>query len=249
MNVKPISPLEWKTLLGFGVALAVLLVIGVMAILFLRQTRAENRDVEHSHFVIEDLQACLLEDREMETNARAFILTGEEDYLRLYRAGVDNLEKSLLAVQTLTVDNPSQQNRALTRLRPLIDERLQIAAHAIAARQEAGQQAAIAVLFQRDVLSVINDIRQVIGEMQTEERGLLKIRTIRHSESSRKLQTVILFGSAAAIAFLFGASILIHQDIRMRQHVEHELSFSVRRMNFRPRIRNWSRSAIRFLMT
>jgi len=94
MKVKPISPLEWKTLLGFGVALAVLLVIGVMAILFLRQTRAENREVEHTHFVIEDLQACLLADREMETNARAFILTGQDEDLELYRDGVDNLQKS-----------------------------------------------------------------------------------------------------------------------------------------------------------
>jgi len=120
--------------------------------------------------------------------------------------------------------------RVITKLRPLINERLQIAENAVTTRQKVGEQAAIAILLRHNVLTVINEIRQVVGAMQADERGLLKIRMNRHSESSQKLQMLIYCGSATAMIFLFIASILIHQDIRIRQHVEQELRESQTRL-------------------
>jgi hypothetical protein len=65
-----ISSIERMALFAFAVVLTILLVIGGMSILFLRETISDDRQVEHTHRVIEHLQTCLLAERDMETGAR-----------------------------------------------------------------------------------------------------------------------------------------------------------------------------------
>ncbi len=126
----------------------------------------------------------------------------------------------------MTQDNPSQQRRISSQLRPLINERLAVISRSITARQLAGQQAAIAILLQDKALALIDQIRAVIEDMRSEERGLLRIRVAQHTRSSEKLRFIILSGSLAAILFILMAGLRIHRDVIIRQRVEEHLRAS-----------------------
>ncbi len=223
MNDTALSPIEWKTRIGFAVALFILLTIGTMSLLFLNQTKADEQWVEHTHNVIEHLQTCFLAEREIGTRAREYVLTGQKQYLRHYQADLVGLSQAIEALQELTADNPSQQQRIQTQLRPLINARLSVISSAVTARQRTGERSASAILLQNNALALVDQIRAVVEDMQREERILLHARMAAHARSSQRLFGIILFGWAVAIVFIGAASLQIHRDIVARLQAEDEL--------------------------
>jgi signal transduction histidine kinase len=190
------------------------------------QAKVDDLWVEHSHNVIENLQMCFLAERELGTRAREYVLTGEDQYLKFYQIEVINLAKSIRRIEELTADNTLQQQRIRAQLRPLIDERLSFLSLSLFPPQLAAHQSAIAILLQNNALDLIEKIRKIIEDMQQEERKLLQIRLAQHAESSQRLHTIILFGSATAVIFVIMAAMQLHRDVIIRQRVEGELRLS-----------------------
>jgi CHASE3 domain sensor protein len=72
--------------------------------------------------------------KDAEAGFRGYLLSGEESYLDPYKTAARELPPELDRFQTLTSDNPSQQNR-ITEMRSVLDHRMNLLAHGIQVRR------------------------------------------------------------------------------------------------------------------
>ena len=67
--------------LAFGSAILALLVVGAISYRAMVVSSESDRWVRHTHEVLENLQDLLSAMQSVESNARGFVLTGNESYL------------------------------------------------------------------------------------------------------------------------------------------------------------------------
>src|SRR5438477_6385548 len=96
---------------GFGLALAILVAIGLLSYWSTSQLIKTNLSVAHSYEVLTNLDTLLSLLKDAETGQRGYLLTGEDSYLQPYRDAIANLNGTVEQLRELTADNPNQQRR------------------------------------------------------------------------------------------------------------------------------------------
>lgn len=97
--------------MGYGLALIILTIIGVVSY---RSTTGliENNDrVSHTHKVLQNLGDVLSLLKDAETGQRGYTITGEEPFLEPYQAAISQIGNVVKELRELTADNPNQQRR------------------------------------------------------------------------------------------------------------------------------------------
>jgi methyl-accepting chemotaxis protein len=199
---------------GFALALAALLIIGVVSY---RSTTAliENSAwVDHTYLVLDNLEQLLSTMKDAETGQRGFVITGEEHYLEPYNSAVGQSDQILKAIRELTKDNPNQQAR-LDALDPLIAAKFTEMKAIIDLRRDAakGFEAARQEVLTDKGKGLMDEIRKKIHEMENEESGLLKTRSEEAKASADQTHSAIVWGTFFAFAFLSVAGYSITQNI------------------------------------
>ena len=100
-----------KLSLGFGVVLSLMIALSVVVHRNIKHLVDSAHWVEHTQEVIqvaEEVQAAMLD---METGERGFLITGKEEYLEPYHAGIENISELIDRGQELTRENPAQVKR------------------------------------------------------------------------------------------------------------------------------------------
>src|SRR5713101_4483074 len=133
-----------KIAAGFGLALAILVVIGALSYWSTAKLIETNRWVTHTHEVLANLESLLSLLKDAETGQRSYLLTGEDSYLEPYQAALTHLNQTVTKVRKLTTDNPNQQRR-LDALDPKMAEKLQELKETIDTHKQQGAEAALAV--------------------------------------------------------------------------------------------------------
>lgn len=202
---------------GFGLALAILVVIGTVSYLSIAKLTDTAEWVAHTHQVLERLEAVLSGMKDAETGQRGYVITGEDRYLEPYRASQETVDKTLKTLRDLTRDNVDQQRR-LDILDPLINgEQGKFAElrRTIEARKDnvKGFDAARKLILTDKGKKVMDDIRKVIGDMQSEEIDLLTKRREDAQASSRNATLTIIFGTVAALIVVALAGFAITRNI------------------------------------
>src|SRR6202023_270721 len=87
-------------------------------------SRASDRQVGHTHEVLENLERLLYAVQDVETGYRTYVLMGDERFLETYRSGVLRAAQEEQTIHTLTADNPSQE-RQLATLAGLTEQKIQ----------------------------------------------------------------------------------------------------------------------------
>src|SRR5271166_6052124 len=102
-----------------------MIVVCIGALSFGSEVRNElDREwVTHTYLVVEKLQTLRIDITQAETGQRGYMLTGQDRYLELYQAGVNQVRQDLKELPDLIADNPRERD-AITQLNPLIDFRL-----------------------------------------------------------------------------------------------------------------------------
>ncbi len=98
----------------------------------------------------------------------------------------------------MTASNLPQQRR-LDVLAPLVKNRLAVARANIGARRTRGVQAATALIKSGEGKVIMDRIRTVLGEMQSEEEAILQTRVDRAETHARNAQAIIVLGTLGAL--------------------------------------------------
>ncbi|GLR83080.1 CHASE3 domain-containing protein (plasmid) [Azospirillum oryzae] len=160
-------------LLG-GLFVGFLILVGV----FIEYRRAIDW-VDHTHKVIstvEDLQSNL---SDAESSQRGYLLSRDRSHLMSYRAGVERSRALLDRLDSLTIDNPVQQDKVKT-LRALTADRLGRMAEVLRQSEDAGMQRALDMVREGVGANMMAEIRRLTAAMRADE-DLLLARRSRHA--------------------------------------------------------------------
>jgi methyl-accepting chemotaxis protein len=201
-----------KIAAGFGLALIVFVIVGVISYQSTAQLIDASDLTEHTYEVMSQLDQTLSSLQDVETGQRGYLLVGEESYLEPYQAGLISVDKSLQEIRRLTADNPRQQQR-LDPLSRLVKERLASARETIDLRRSGKGDVALQVIKGGKDKSLMDEIRKAVGEMKSEELDLLHKRTNQAQSNASRTKWSIALGTFFALALSVLAAFVITRNI------------------------------------
>jgi signal transduction histidine kinase len=227
-DLAPLLRVPTMTLPTKSIAAFVLIVLVCIATLsFWSEVGSEkDRDwIEHTHLIIERLQAIRIDISRVESAQSSFVLTGRDGYLEVYGTSIDKLGRDIEAVRDLTSDNPGQQ-QAIGRLEPLIAGRVAELANGIALRKQNGVPGVEAPTRGNKHEMWMDLIGTEITGMRNSETQLLSRRLDLAKASTRRVRIVIVCGNALAILILLVAASMIDRESGRRNRAEQKLKHS-----------------------
>ncbi|MBW4424943.1 MAG: response regulator [Nostoc desertorum CM1-VF14] len=208
---------------GFGLASAILVLIGVISYQNTRILIDTSNQVQETQEKINKLEELLSEMKDAETGQRGYILTGQESYLEPYQAVVTNIDQKIAELKNLIADQPSQKKQFAT-LESLIAAKLAILKQTIYLRQNQGFEAALQVIQTNQGKHLMDDIRKVIHEIENEDKRLLQQQSQAAKASAKN--TVLTLVIAIFLSFLILAIIyyFISREVTERKLTEETLN-------------------------
>jgi methyl-accepting chemotaxis protein len=189
-----------KIVAGYALALVVLVVLGGLAYWSTSRLIENNRQVEHTHKVLNGLETLLSLLKDAETGQRGFLLTAREEYLQPYKEARAKLDQQVAALQAAVADN-EWQSHALDGLRPLIVQKEGELEKTIQLRgkDEEGFKRALKLVEGGEGKDLMEQIRTGVERMKEEERRLLVQRSAGAEASARVTNSTITVGIPLAI--------------------------------------------------
>jgi len=204
---------QWsrKPQLAFGSAVLALLVVGAVSYCSMVESSESDLRVRRTYEVLEKLQGLLAAMQAVESNARGYLLAGDESLLEAYRAGRATTEKDQAIVRSLTADSPGQQQR-LDALATLAARQFQLAEKVVGLRRTNGLQATSAAIQEASSTQNMDDFQSMVGRMQNEE---LRWLALRKEEAKRRLtqtKTVLILGTFLGLLITTVAGWRVQRD-------------------------------------
>ena len=157
--------------------------------------------------------SLLSQIQDAETSERGYMLTGQDNFLEPYHAALAQIQPDLAKLRQLTLDNAEQQ-KALVRLRPLIQSKLAVIEE-ILALLRAGKRDEAAELAVPGK-EVMDEIRSLIGEISQTGKSVLAIQ----QRAERRDRSILLFLILSGLA---GAWLLSAASIRVQARLVRNL--------------------------
>ncbi|MGJ5630078.1 GAF domain-containing protein [Nostoc sp. CALU 1950] len=208
---------------GFGLASAILVLIGVISYQNTRILIDTKNQVQKTQEKINKLEELLSEMKDAETGQRGYILTGQESYLEPYQVVIGNIDQKIVELRDLITDQPNQQKQ-FTTLESLIAAKLAILKQTIYLRQNQGFEAALQVIQTNQGKYLMDDIRKLIYEIEHEDRRLLQQQSQAAKASANN--TVLTLAIAICLSFIILAIVyyFIYREVRERKFTEETLN-------------------------
>lgn len=167
--------------------------------------RNNEQLVDHTRIVqnaIDTLELQLI----METaQQRAYLLTGQQQFLQAYTTITSRTPNQLTRLQQLTQDNPIQQKH-IQELQKIIAQRNTLLQQEIQLHDQQGSQLVLEAASVEEVSPLTTQVRQIIQQMDAEELRLLQIRKVNSQNEYRIIytNTVLTFlGDVFLLSLMF----------------------------------------------
>ena len=206
---------------GFVVALAILLLIGVLSY---RSNRSlvENQDaILRGQAVLTGLDELMVEVLEAESAARGFMIAGEKFFLDPYSL-TTQVNATVARLRTLLSDN-LQQRQQLESVNALIAEKLAFHSRMIELRRKSGEQAGLELFLTGRGQVLRDQIRERVDAMVDEEDRILRDRTaVARRESDRSILTLV-GGAVVSFGILLLVYLNLDREIARRRQSEQRV--------------------------
>ncbi len=201
--LRQIGSLPRPLLAAFGLALALLVSLGVLSYRSIERQAHTADWVSHTHQVTSSLQRVFSYVQDAESAQRAFTIAGKENYLAPHQRALDALPGELDRLGTLLGDNPAQIAR-LQQLRSAIDGRMNVVAIRIEQRRQLGEGALAGSLMNGSGPQAMETVRACVDEMIGVESNLLTVRQAASQRARVRSRVLLVTGSLASLGLLIG---------------------------------------------
>jgi methyl-accepting chemotaxis protein len=201
-----------KILIGYGLAMLSMAITGIAAYRSTEHLLEANDWVRHTFLVIGDAEEIRADLLEIESACRGFVVTGDERFLESIEGLRTRMAESRKLLRTLTVDNSAQQHR-IDAVDPVIDRGLADLTHISNVRKEKGFPAALLAMQQGNSRERMDEIRNSLAAIETEERTLLNERQGVAQLGAQSTNRIILYGNLAGFALAAFIGIATHRSI------------------------------------
>jgi PAS domain S-box-containing protein len=202
--MKSKGQLNRKSYLAFGVAILVLLGLGVTSYRDVVESGESNRWLRHTHEVLENLQSLSSTMNRIESNDRGYVLTGRESYVESWRADKLIAEQNVATLGSLTQDNRLQQSRMVDMER-LVVAKFQFGETVINLRRAHGFDAAADAIRAGEGQQLMDEFQTLVRNMEDEERSLLGQRITDTKRHMRQTKILLFLGTLLGVVITLGA--------------------------------------------
>jgi len=201
-------------------ALGLALLNGIIASSNIQKLSNNERWVSHTNSVLFELERIVSLAKDAETGARGYCLTGQKSYLEPYNFARKNLG-DLQTLSDLIADNPKQRLR-VPGLQREVTSRLATAKNLIQLRDAQGLAAAITSIKTGEGKQKMDEIRRLVGDMESTERRLLDIRARESARSARVARFSFWMATLANLALLGGAGTLFLRSVKQNMELQRQ---------------------------
>jgi len=228
------SPLHYimlsfqKKIAGFFVLVSVVLSILFFAFNKNKKQAAETTNwVEHTHEVLFAAEQVNTLSNEIQSRARGYIITGEENYLPLFINAAGTLDITIRRLRIITKDNVGEQLRIDT-LEKLIDTYIASGNELVNIRRKEGFEAAQKKILKGDGKVMIDRVRSIVTAIEQDENQLLVKRKAENEQSIQNSSRIIMLFLVFTVLLLLAVLILIYTNTRQRNKAEESLEKSLK---------------------
>ncbi len=203
-----------------SIALSILIIL-LSFYLSLRQTTAANATsfwVVHTQEVLLQTEKLYFFAINLETGARAFMLTGQPSFLETYKASATSAHHQVHLLERLMADNPAQRRR-LDALHQIITQRITFYDSVVTLKEDIDLNRSLEIVKTGNTNAYIEDVKRVNADLQNEENRLLLIRTAA-SEKAIKLQHQVFVYCIAAMMLLLTGIFLMQKRLSAKKKRE-----------------------------
>lgn len=205
---------------GFALASAILILIGVVSYQQTKYFIETNNQVRKTEEKITKLSELLSQIKDAETGQRGYIITGESTELQPLKAALAKID--IAELKNLTADNSIQQSQINT-LKLLIAAKLNEFQKTIDLRQNQGFDAALQVIRTNQGNNIMNNIRNIIHDMENEEKKRLQQQLKVAKYSAEKTTFTLAIAICLSCFILAVIYYLIYREIIQRKLTEESL--------------------------
>lgn len=193
----------WRTsqaTVNFGLILLILIINGVVVHRNTLALRATHNWVVHTHEILSQSNLIWTRLLDAESSVRGYVLSGDKDYLKGYQRALASQPEQLLALRAAVLDQPSQSEK-VRRFEVSATKRISHLSQVVEAHGARGFDAARSLVSTNEGKLLMDEARESIDALNTEEQRLLKTRI---EDADQKLFTILI---ANVIAVCLGLAI------------------------------------------
>ncbi|MCO5949376.1 response regulator [Mucilaginibacter flavidus] len=205
--------------IGFGFSLLLLIISSIASYVSIQNLLESSHLADHSSQVVSNLENIISTMKDAETGQRGYLITGQEVFLEPYTGSRGSAMNMVDKVQNMTRDNARQQVN-LDRIKENILKRLDILQRLID-KKKAGK--VITIDDMQPGKLVMDDLRKAVNRAETEEEGLLTVRTATLNKFSTFTPLTIVFAAILAIAVSIFSYFKVTGDVTARARLQQEL--------------------------
>jgi PAS domain S-box-containing protein len=213
--------LRRKVNVGFIAAVLLTLFVGYSSWRGAQQAEQDTFWVSHTHEVMQTIERTSRDVIQAETSAGAFALTGQEPLLLHYQAARDGIYGDEDALQHLTADNLSQQQR-LDALRHQVSTAIEFAESIIAKRRKSQSYPGAGDAL--EVEKFLDVVRNTTRDIYAEEARLLVQRSQTAQAGWRLRRTIAIIGAVLGAGLWLLAKFAVKREIRISAAARTQLS-------------------------
>lgn len=193
----------------------VLTLISAISVYLVNKARDDARWALHSMEIENKISLAQLQMQRAENAQRSFLLTQHPEFRATFEEAASQITPSLERLETLTIDNPYQQQR-LQQIVPLINRRIERLRQGINLALENRLDETIENARQEAGRDTMRHIRELGNEMRAEESRLLAARTA-SADASQSFSALITSVGSGLVVLFAGLSIyLVRRSSRER---------------------------------
>jgi PAS domain S-box-containing protein len=215
--------LDRKLVAGFGLAVAVLIVVGGVQYAATRRLIENHHWIAHANRVLQELDGAVDSLAGADMAVRGYIATKDETYADAWRRAATGAQTHFQALREFTWDNPAQRQK-LDALEPLSAQSLRLLERAVELLRHNDISAARATVLEGAGRKALEDTRAFSAEMKDEELAQLRTRSQAAEAGSRQITSAVLIGTLSAVLLLASAGVLVNLDSIKRSQMERELA-------------------------
>lgn len=214
--------LEKQIPLVFSIATILLMVIIFFAWRSMQSVGESLNEQSHTQEVLLQLDDILITKLDVETNGRAFLITGDPTFLETYNQAQSKIDQNIAKLSQLVEDNPNQKDR-IPRLVNAVNARLEVLRNVVELRRTKPLDEVLKQNVAGRGREKMNNVRALLDEMESEERSLLEKRSSDLVTNRNTTYGLILFAGIAGILSLGLANFAIFREIKKRRSAEDDL--------------------------
>lgn len=188
---------RWQRIAAVVGAPTIVLVVGLASYLAVQRARAARALVAHTRDVITATFATLSTLQDAETGQRGYVITGVDSYLAPYHRAVASLGDDTARLRSL-LRNDARQERRLDTLSKFVSTELTELARTIDLQRSGQHAQAIALVQSGAGRQSMDEIRNVLAAMASQDRAALEARVADEERLARIALIVIVAGTIAA---------------------------------------------------